>query len=42
VFTNLAEADSPRSKALLVAANEITDSLGLDDSLLESLIAGLN
>src|SRR5690606_37629315 len=42
LFTHLADANTPRTKALLVAANEFTDSLGLDDSLLESLIAGMN
>src|SRR5690606_7547437 len=41
LFTRLAEADNPRSRAILTAANRVTDALGLDDSLLESLIDDL-
>ncbi len=42
LFTALADANTPTTRSLLLAANEVTDALGLDDSLLESLIAGLN
>ena len=39
-FTHLAEANTPRANAVLAKIHHITDELGLDDSLLESLIAG--
>jgi hypothetical protein len=42
LFTALAEANTPTTRSLLLAANEVTNALDLDDSLLESLIAGLN
>jgi hypothetical protein len=42
LFTNLAQSNTAVSRSLLLAANEVTDALDLDDSLLESLIAGLN
>ncbi len=42
LFTALADANTPTTRSLLLAANEVTDALGLDDSLLEELIAGLN
>jgi hypothetical protein len=40
LFTQLAESNSPRADAVLAKVNEVTDALGLDDSLLESLIDG--
>ncbi len=40
LFTQLAEANTPRSNAMLAKINQVTDALGLDDALLESLIAG--
>ena len=42
LFTKLAEVNTPGTRSLLLAANEVTDALDLDDSLLESLIDGLN
>ena len=42
LFTALAQANTPTTRSLLLAANEVTNALDLDDSLLESLIAGLN
>jgi hypothetical protein len=36
----LAESNSPRATAVLTKAHEVADALGLDDSLLESLIEG--
>ncbi len=41
LFTTLAEANTPTTRSLLLAANEVTNALDLDDSLLESLIEGL-
>jgi hypothetical protein len=40
LFTQLAESNSPRATAVLTKAHEVADALGLDDSLLESLIEG--
>jgi hypothetical protein len=40
LFTQLAEANTPRANAVLAKVNQVTDALGLDDSLLESLIEG--
>ena len=40
-FTHLAEINTPTSRAILVAADQIADALGLDDSLLDSLLADL-
>ena len=42
LFTRLAEADTPRSHAILTAADRIADALGLDDSLLDSLLDDLD
>ncbi len=38
LFRHLAEADTPRSRAILAGADRIADALGLDDTLLDSLI----
>ena len=40
-FTNEVETDSPRAKSLLLTEEEVAESLGPDDSLLDLLIAGL-
>jgi hypothetical protein len=40
LFTHLAEANTPRANAVLAKVNQVTDALGVDDSLLESLIEG--
>ncbi len=38
---HLANEDTPRAREILVAADEVADSLGLDDALLDELVAGL-
>jgi hypothetical protein len=40
LFMQLAEANTPRANTVLAKVNQVTDALGLDDSLLESLIEG--
>src|SRR5262249_27805982 len=40
-FTHLAQINTPTSRAILVAADQIADALGLDDSLLDSLLEDL-
>jgi hypothetical protein len=40
-FQYLAQEDSAKSRAILVKADHVADGLGLDDSLLDSLISGL-
>ncbi len=42
VFTHLAAADTPRTRQLLQAVDQLADDLGLDDSLLDSLIGDLS
>jgi hypothetical protein len=41
LFTKLAEVNTPGTRSILLAANQVTNALGLDDTLLESLIADL-
>ena len=41
LFQYLHDANTPRSRALLQKFNDVTDALGLDDELLESLLADL-
>ncbi len=38
LFTHLAEVNTPRSRAVLEGIHAATDTLGLDDTLLESLL----
>jgi hypothetical protein len=38
---HLADEGTPRSKAILVAADRVADALKLDDTLLDSLLAGM-
>jgi hypothetical protein len=40
-FEDLAAKDTPKARKILLAADELADSLGLDDDLLDSLVAGL-
>jgi hypothetical protein len=40
-FEHLAQADTAKSRAILVKADRIADSLGLDDELLVGLLVGL-
>jgi uncharacterized repeat protein (TIGR03803 family) len=40
-FEDLAAKDTPKARKILIAADELADSLGLDDDLLDSLVAGL-
>lgn len=40
-FEHLAEEDTAKSRATLVKADQIADSLNLDDELLDELLAGL-
>ena len=40
-FEDLAAKDTPKARKILIAADEVADSLGLDDDLLDSLVAGL-
>ncbi len=40
-FRQLAEENTPADRAVLVEADRIADELGLDDELLDSLLAGL-
>ncbi len=42
VFTHLAAADTPRTRQLLQAVDQLADDLGLDDSLLDSLIGDVD
>ena len=38
---HLAEDDTAKSRAILVAADRVADALDLDDTLLDSLLAGM-
>jgi hypothetical protein len=40
-FHRLAEQNTPRSRELLVKADQVADALGLDDTLLDNLLADL-
>jgi hypothetical protein len=38
---HLAEQDTPRARSLLVKADQVADALGLDDTLLDSILSDL-
>jgi hypothetical protein len=40
-FEHLADQNAPAARKILVADDKVADSLGLDDSLLDSLLADL-
>ena len=40
-FEHLADQNTPAARKILVAADKVADRLGLDDSLLDSLLADL-
>ena len=42
IFHRLAEQNTPAARKLLVKADEVADALGLDDTLLDSLLAELH
>ena len=41
VFHRLADQNTPSTRRLMVKADEVADSLGLDDELLDNLLADL-
>jgi hypothetical protein len=41
-FEHLAEENALKSRAILIKADQLADALGLDDELLDGLLAGLN
>jgi hypothetical protein len=40
-FENLAQENTPKAKRILVEADQLADTLGEDDTLLDGLLAGL-
>jgi len=40
-FQQLADTNTPAAKKILVEADRLADALGLDDELLDSLVAGI-
>ncbi|HEV3138543.1 MAG TPA: hypothetical protein VGZ26_11580 [Pirellulales bacterium] len=41
-FQHLAHENAAKSRAILVEADQLADTLGDDDTLLDSLLVGLN